>query len=520
MPGLKTTEPDTLFDLLDIQAEARGGHTALIDGDQTCTYGELRSRALRMAGGLRDAGVKPGDRVLLLVPLSIEFFVVFLAVMRLGAAAVLLDPTRSLKSLRACLRNVRPDVLVGVPKAHLYRVIPEVGAIPLALGVGGRAPFVRSVRPRDSDNATYVDPHSPALLTFTSGSTGTPKTIVRSHDFLLHQHEAVQSVLRPRADDVELSTLPVFILSNIGSGITSALPLKGYARPHRMNTRRMIAYIRAKNVNRLLAAPAFCRRLCDEAARQQTPLGLRRIFTGGGPVFPNLLNDLKKAAPDAEIMTVYGSTEAEPIAHVLADNLSPDDLAATASGAGLLAGRPVEAIRLAIIADSDALPAEMDQAAFQAMTLPSGQAGEIVVTGRHIVETYLDPADDAETKFRVDGTTWHRTGDAGYVDGGGRLWLLGRCSARLTTDDGVLYPFSLEAAIMGIDKVRRAAAVTTGEKIILAVEADWPLTSEQYADLHRRWPSLSAIHPIRHIPVDRRHHSKVLYPELRKRLGV
>lgn len=520
MPGLETTNPETLFDLLAFRAGARDDHLALIDGDQTCTYGDLHARALRMAAGLHDAGVKAGDRVLLLVPLGIDFFVVFLGLMRLGAAAVVIDPTMPVKTLRARLRNVRPNVLIGVPKAHLYRVIPEVGAIPLALSVGGHAPFVRSVRPRDGDSATRVDPHSPALLTFTSGSTGTPKTIVRSHDFLLHQHEAVQSVLKPRADDVELSTLPVFILSNIGSGITSVLPLKGYARPHRMKAGRMISYMRAKGVNRLLAAPAFCRRLCDEAVRQPAPLGLRRIFTGGGPVFPNLLNDLKKAAPGAEIMAVYGSTEAEPIAHMLTDNLSAEDWAATASGAGLLAGHPVDAVRLAIIADNDALPAEMGQAAFQAMTLPSGQAGEIVVTGRHVVKTYLDSADNAGTKFRVDGTTWHRTGDAGYVDGDGRLWLLGRCSARLTIDEGALYPFSLEAAIVGIDGVRRAAAVKAGEKIILAVEADRPLTPQQCADLRRRWPALGAIYPIRHMPMDRRHHSKVLYAELRKRLSV
>lgn len=512
--------PETLFDLLEGQVRARGGHTALIDGDEACTYAELYARAVGKATDLAGAGVKGGDQVLLLVPLGIEFFVVFLALMRLGAAAVLIDPAMPLKSLRACLRNVRPDVLIGVPKAHLYRLIPEVGAIPLALGVGGKRPFAYPIQTCSLDFAG-ADPQSPALLTFTSGSTGTPKTIVRSHAFLLRQHEALQPVLKPRAGDIELSTLPVFILSNIGSGITSVLPLKGYARPDRMPAGRMIAYMRSTGVNRLLAAPAFCRRLCDEAARRNMPLaGLKRIFTGGGPVFPNLLNDLKQAAPEAEIMMVYGSSEAEPIAHSLADAVSADDLAITANGGGLLAGRPVDAVRLAIIADGAALPTSMDRAGFDALTLPPGQAGEIVVTGDHVVKTYLDGTGDTETKFRVDDTVWHRTGDAGYVDADGRLWLLGRCSARLTTDDGVFYPFSLEAGAMAFPGVRRAAAVGNDQGFILALEAEAPLTAAARAGLHQQWPCLAAIRYLRRIPVDRRHQSKVLFPELRRRLGV
>ncbi|ESQ75493.1 AMP-binding protein [Asticcacaulis sp. AC402] len=512
-------KPETLFDLLEVQASARGEHLALIDGEATCSYRDLHIRARSMAGGLQHAGVTCGDRVLLLVPLSIDFFVVFLALMRLGAAAVLIDPAMPLKTLRACLKKVRPNVLIGVPKAHLFRLVPEVGAIALALSLGGAVPFARHVRPLEARIPGPVDPHSAALLTFTSGSTGTPKTIVRSHAFLLHQHDAVRSTLEARDGDIELSTLPVFILSNIGCGITSVLPLKGYGRPHSMRADHMIAYMAAKGVNRLLAAPAFCRRLCDEAMRQDRPLSdLKRIFTGGGPVFPNLLRDLQRAAPQAEITMVYGSSEAEPIAHVRASEVSADDVTATANGAGLLAGEPVAAVQLAIIADTDAVLTEMDAEAFAALKQPQGQAGEIVVSGAHVVKGYLDPADAAGTKFSVEATLWHRTGDAGYLDARGRLWLLGRCSARITTSAGVLYPFSVEAAVMGLPGVRRAAALTQGEAVTLVVEADAPLTPDQCADLHRQWPALSAIHPMKHIPVDRRHHSKVLYRELLRRL--
>ena len=85
---------------------------------------------------------------------------------------------------------------------------------------------------------------------------------------------------------------------------------------------------------------------------------------------------------------------------------------------------------------------------------------------------YLHAAGDAETKFRVNGKAWHRTGDLGWLDRNGRLWLMGRASAAIQDERGVLYPFAVECAARQIPGVRRAAIAGIEGRRILAVEAD------------------------------------------------
>jgi acyl-CoA synthetase (AMP-forming)/AMP-acid ligase II len=155
------------------------------------------------------------------------------------------------------------------------------------------------------------------------------------------------------------------------------------------------------------------------------------------------------------------------------------------SGGGLLAGHPVPAIRLEISQD------------------------EIVVTGAHVNKGYLDPAHDCTTKIARDGVIWHRTGDAGRIDESGRLWLLGRIDGKA----GGLFPFGVEAAARYWPGVVGAALVTAADQPILAIEGD--------ADSRQAWQREAdrighmRVVPVRAIPLDRRHGSKINYPALK-----
>ena len=122
-------------------------------------------------------------------------------------------------------------------------------------------------------------------------------------------------------------------------------------------------------------------------------------------------------------------------------------------GAGLLAGRPTTSIEVRILPDRWGTPVSMpNREAIDRAALGPTCAGEIVVSGDHVVGGYLDGAGDADTKIHAGDCVWHRTGDAGYFDRRGRLWLLGRCAARAIDDGGILYPFAVEC------RQRRAVA--------------------------------------------------------------
>jgi acyl-CoA synthetase (AMP-forming)/AMP-acid ligase II len=249
---------------------------------------------------------------------------------------------------------------------------------------------------------------------------------------------------------------------------------------------------------------------------------LERVFLGGAPVFPSLLRKLRDVAPRAEITALYGSTEAEPIAEVAYSQIQPADFVAMIGGRGLLAGRPVPQIRLAVIQDKWGAPiGPFTTSEFESQRMPAGEGGEIVVSGGHVLPGYLHGRGDSETKFDVAGVRWHRTGDAGYYDESGRLWLLGRCDARIQDERGVLYPFRVECAAQQIAGVRRTALVAHEGRCVLAVELEKSAAPETLAAIREavRWAQIDSVTVLREIPVDKRHNSKVNYPELRKKLG-
>jgi len=158
--------------------------------------------------------------------------------------------------------------------------------------------------------------------------------------------------------------------------------------------------------------------------------------------------------------------------------------------------------------------------AFERESLPAGQPGEIVVSGAHIGAGYVGGVGDAETKFRVGETIWHRTGDAGYLDARGRLWLLGRCFARIEDTRGTVYPFAVEAAVSAHPAIRRSAMVAWQGQRLLLIEPAYPFNEGELDTLRQSlvWAHLDAIQIVPRIPVDRRHNAKVDYPALMKLL--
>jgi olefin beta-lactone synthetase len=123
---------------------------------------------------------------------------------------------------------------------------------------------------------------------------------------------------------------------------------------------------------------------------------------------------------------------------------------------------------------------------------------------------------NTETKIQVGTTVWHRTGDAGYLDPTGRLWLLGRCSARIVDSHGILYPFAVECAAMTTAGVRRSALVSVGGRRVLAVELERSAGQVRTLLLASlAWAFIADVLVVTSLPVDRRHNAKIDYPALK-----
>lgn len=507
-------------------AEERPKETAIIETirgrERRTSFGELEISA-RCAGAMLAAdGLRAGDHTLILQPMSAELYVALLAVFRLGAIAMVLDPSAGAKHVQRCCTIQPPKALIASKRAHWLRL--RIGAlrnIPLKYSIGGRALFARrwerfaSFRPDASVHTGNFD--TPALLTFTSGSTGQPKAAVRSHGLLLAQRTALKEALELQPGQIDLTTLPIFLLANLACGVCSIIPDADLRTVGQIDPAPVLRQIEMHQPQSTVASPAFLERIADHCiAKRITLVSFERIFTGGAPVFPKLMRKLKQIAPQSQIITVYGSTEAEPIAHVAFDEMTKGDFDAMQSGKGLLAGKPVAQINLKILRQKWGRPiADYAEGSFLKDCQPANQTGEIVVHGDHVLRGYLNGIGDQETKFRVGSRVWHRTGDAGYLDESGRLWLLGRCEARIEDSRGELYPFAVECAAQEHPAVRRAALIASGGQRILAVESSGDL---EIAELQKSlaWAQLDSIRILKRIPVDKRHNAKVDYPELRR----
>lgn len=518
--------------LLSQQAREQPDAVALADtwqgSQRRTTFRQLEQWSARLAGQLDLSGLQPGDRVLVLQPLAAELFATLGAVFRLGLVAVMFDPSCRRELLDRYCELSTPRALICSRRAHLLRFLSRaLRRIPLKWSTGGRVPGARLLRNNPGDPSLFrmhhCTPDAPALLTFTSGSTGLPRIAVRSHGFLTAQHRAVQTCLDLRPGQIQLASLPTFILANLASGVTSILADTDLRHPDRLDAARIVHQLRVHAADRLLAGPTFCELLtqwCDANGVQLSRL--THIFTGGGPIAPRLLSRLRLAAPRAIVVLVYGATEAEPIARITSDEICPADQDRIWQGGGLPAGFPVRGIHLRIVKDPwPAGTGRLTEPQFGRLCLSPPAAGEIVVHGDHVLGAAVE-GQIPDDKFLVDGVCWHRTGDAGRVDGQGRLWMLGRCAGRVTDRRGTLYPFQVEQPVLQLPCVRRAALAGAQSRRVLFIEPAGDVRDSDLSEM-RRLTAFAEIDEIRcaaKIPMDPRHHAKVDYVALQSMIDT
>jgi acyl-CoA synthetase (AMP-forming)/AMP-acid ligase II len=466
-------------EMLVRQATRRGEATALVARGRALSFAELDRESARWAAVLHASGLCPGDAVLLIHPLSLELYVALAAALRLGVTPTFVDPTAGRDQIDACAAARPPRGLIASPRAHALRLLSgALRRIPLKFSVGRRAPGATTLAlgsatpPREAIESVPGD--AAALVAFTTGTTGEPKTVVRTHAFLEAQHRAVERALEPGPGDLYLTALPLFVLANLASGAGSLLPDADLRRMGSIDPGPVEAQIDRHAPSGAIAPPAFYEPLLG---RRVAP-SLRRVYTGGAPVHPELLDRLQAWAPHAAVVAVYGSTEAEPMARIARREISDADRRAVQEGRGLLVGPPVPDLELRLDPD------------------PEGVAAEIVVRGPHVA-----------------AAGWHRTGDAGRLDIRGRLWLLGRCAARIADARGVVYPLGVEARAQSHPSVRRAALAPHRGRRVLAVELRRGAEGAEVRE-RLRSPEIDEVRVLDRIPVDARHHSKIDYAAL------
>lgn len=437
--------------------------------DQVLSYGEIERQCDAHAHGLRQFGLRPGDRVLLMERPGPNFVTLTWALFKLGCVPVLLDPGMGLKPLLRCIEKLKPDVLVGVQRAHLLRTLyrDAFASVRRSICTDGRwigaNPLWRVSQPQ----AGAFSPHNVrdeqlAAILFTSGSTGPAKGVEYRHGIFRNQVTILKEMFGFQPGEIDMPGFPLFALFSTALGLTCVLPQLNPSRPASVEPARLVRAILDWQVQNLQGSPAIWDRLgryCQDYGIRLP--SVRRVITFGAPISLEFLEMWHKLMEGrGEVYTPYGATEALPVSGISGSEVLKDSAAHTRAGGGTCVGLPVSNTLVRILRTSDEAVTEWNDE----LVMGSGEIGEIVVSGDQVTWAYdQDPEATRQSKVIQGERIWHRMGDLGYFDNQGRLWIVGRKSHRVQGADHTYYPVCAEGIADQHPDVLRSALVGLGQ---------------------------------------------------------
>lgn len=425
---------------------------ALIEGDVRLSYGEFWSRAVALSGHLRRVGLVRGGRVALILPSGTAAAIAVYGTWLAGGIVVPLNVQARARDFKPWLEHSDPNALIYEAKNAEARKAHRRFTRSLAAVLVGRGPAKSTEASWDEVTGTYhlhaspdhLEPSAPATIVYTSGTTGRPKGVTLTHGNLAVNTGAIIKYLGLSADDSVVSVLPYYysygasvLHSHLAVGARVVLE-SSLVYPHKVA--ETMARERVSGFSGVSSTYAL---LLSRVDLTRYSLGsLRYLTQAGGPMPPALIRRLGEALPSARLFVMYGQTEATArLAY-----LEPEDLMRKLGSVG----KAIDGVTIEI-RDQDGTG------------VSPGTTGEVWARGGNVMAGYWrDPEATAETL--KDG--WLRTGDMGYVDEDGFLFLAGRRSDMIKTGAHRVHPQDIEEAIMELPSVLEVAVVGVDDEVL------------------------------------------------------
>jgi acyl-coenzyme A synthetase/AMP-(fatty) acid ligase len=329
------------------------------------------------------------------------------------------------------------------------------------------------------------------------------------------------------ADEIDLSTFPLFALFYPALGITSVIPDMDPTRPALVNPERIIEAIDNLGVTNMFASPALLNRVGSYGKKNGVKLpSLKRVISAGAPVSADNIEQFSTLLDEnAEIHTPYGATEAVPIISITSKEILTETRQLSEKGYGTCIGRPINDIDIRIIKISD----DPIQEWSDDLMVVRGDVGEITVKGALVSRQYFENhAANKLAKIRdVDGII-HRMGDVGWMDQKDRIWFCGRKSHRVITATRTLFTIPCESLFNSHPRVFRSALVGIGPPLqqapVICIELHKSDDGKNRAQLEKELLEIAAANELTNaiktilfhkaFPVDIRHNSKIFREKL------
>ena len=458
----------TFLDPLRRAKATAAARIAVIDGDTKLTYAEFWDRCTRLAGALRSAGMRAGDRVAILSANSSRYLETYVGVPAAGMVVVPLNT-----------RHAEPELYYALEDSGTRILLTdrEPGKLADAVERVVRLPDEYDSLLAQADEAELgvgVDEETLAGLFYTGGTTGASKGVMLTHRNLIANTFHWMSAIPHTPEDVYMVMAPMFhaagsnaILANVWHGLPQVIvPVfdPGVA----------LDIIEREKVTGTLGVPTMLAAMAEvQLAKPRDTSSLRHFTHGGSPVATEILRRSHKAFPTAELIEVYGATETSPLATLLRreESLLESDRARSC-------GQTVIGVEIQIRGEDG-------------KEQPLGEVGEVVIQGPNVMRGYWNKAEQTASVLR-DGGYW--SGDLGYMDDEGYVFLVDRSKDMIvsggenvysTEVEEVLYRHEgvLEAAVFGVPDEKWGEAVWA---VVVPREGQSPSADELIAFCRER----------------------------------
>lgn len=457
----------TVADIARVFGAERPDAVALVAGERTVTFAELDARSNKAAQAFRAAGVGLGDRVAFIEKNGIEFFEVVCALSKLGAVVVPVNWRLAPVEMAHIIDDAGARVVVvGVDFiGHVETIEHRLTSAVVAIGEHSRWPaFDDWIADHPSeDPCVTTRPDDVAFLMYTSGTTGAPKGVMLTNDNYFCKASGIADKWRFDADSVSLAVMPMFHMAGSGWALVGLCEGARTVVLRDVDTIAILDAVARHGVTNMLLVPVVIQRLLDTPGVEETDFAaLRAIVYGASPITDDVLVRALERF-NCDLLQVYGQTETTGSITQLDDH-HPDLLRSC--------GKPFPWVEVRIVDDNGD-------------DVPTGTVGELWTRSRQNMRGYWNNPDATAATLTPDG--WLKTGDAGYLDHDGYVYLHDRVKDMIVSGGENVYPTEVENVLMTHPEVGDVAVIgvpdATWGEAVKAIVVPAPGASPSEADL-------------------------------------
>jgi olefin beta-lactone synthetase len=498
-------------------------------GNKYISYKDLFFKAINISQYFQNLGLKTNDKVILIFPISIEFYSILLALFRLGITVIFIEP-RVINNLEDIINHTKPKAVIYNYKFQFFNIFSKKindNLIPLRI-VDSFLVFPKEIKfkiPKNTRQNNIEKEENEienikkqifnkdffeniAIISFTSGTTGTPKGIIRTYKNLFKQGEYLFNIMKINEKDIDFTNLPLFVLKNIYFNISSYLYYVSNWRF--INIKEILNFLRKSTS--ITASVGLLKTIVKYCKEKKILISnIKVVYTGGAPCYLEFLKEVKGVFINADVNVLYGSTEAEPISHTnLIDLENIRDLE------GVCVGKPIKEVDVKIVNK------------IKIYNLEDFEVGEVAVSGENVCQNYIF---SKQNKIEIDNKLYHLTGDVGYFDNAKNLWILGRIEHKIFFNNFYLFPLQIEKEVNKIELIENSAFImnTKNNKAIILIKPIKytpaftyliknkvkELILKKFGNLYLEFDIIFG-----DIPLDKRHNAKINYSKLKKILKI